>query len=144
MKDEYECLRLENQLCFPLYAAARKITSLYTPYLKPLGLTYTQYIVFMVLWETDGIPVTELCKKLFLDSGTITPLLKTLEKNGYVQRKRGTQDERVVNVYLTKEGKALRDKAKNVPACVGNCVHLSKEDAGDLYRILYEILNKPE
>ena len=110
-----EMLKLENQLCFPLYAASRQVVSLYTPYLKELGLTYTQYIVFLVLWEKDGIPVGELGKKLYLDNGTLTPLLKKLEGGGYVTRSRQKDDERVVIVSLTKEGRALKEKARGDP-----------------------------
>jgi len=140
MADKYDSLKLENQLCFPLYAAARKITNIYTPYLKPLGITYTQYIVFLVLWEKDGIPVTKLCEKLFLDSGTITPLLKKLEKSGYVERRRGTTDERVVYIYLTEEGEKLKETAVNIPAQVGGCVRLSPDEAKMMYSMLYKIL----
>ena len=136
----YDALKLENQLCFPLYAAARKITSQYTPYLKPLGITYTQYLVFMVLWEEDHLLVGDLCKKLMLDSGTITPLLKKMEKQGYVTRERCSEDERCVTVSLTDEGRALREKAVDIPMSMSACVKLSPEDAKELYRILYELL----
>ncbi|MBR0152245.1 MAG: iron-containing alcohol dehydrogenase, partial [Lachnospiraceae bacterium] len=103
----YEQLKLENQLCFPLYACARKIVNLYTPYLKPLGLTYTQYIVFMVLWEEKSLPARDLGRKLYLDSGTLTPLLKKLEEEGYVTRERSHEDERVLTVTVTEKGMAL-------------------------------------
>ena len=136
----YDALKLENQLCFPLYAAARKITSQYTPYLKPLGITYTQYLVFMVLWEEDRLLVGDLCKRLMLDSGTITPLLKKMEKQGYVTRERCLEDERCVTVSLTDEGRALREKAVDIPMNVSACVKLPPEDAKELYRILYELL----
>ena len=89
-------LKLENQLCFPLYACAREVVGLYTPYLKPLGLTYTQYLVFLVLWENEKISMSDLCKKLYLDSGTLTPLLKKLETAGYIERIRSQEDERCV------------------------------------------------
>ena len=105
-----EALRLDNQLCFPLYAASRRIISAYTPFLKPLGLTYTQYIVFLVLWEKDGVTVGEIGERLHLDNGTLTPLLKKMEKSGYVSRERSSKDERVVLITLTKEGKAMKKR----------------------------------
>ena len=135
-----EIMKLENQLCFPLYAAARQVTALYTPYLKELGLTYTQYIVFLVLWENDGIPVGELGRRLYLDNGTLTPLLKKLESSGYLTRSRDTADERVVTVALTDEGRALQSKAAHIPEAIGSCINLSERDAVELYRILYQLL----
>ena len=111
--DYHEAMKLSNQLCFPLYAAARNVTGLYTPWLKPLGLTYTQYIVFLVLWEKDGISVTEIGEKLMLDNGTLSPLLKKLEKAGYVERHRRHEDDRVVEITLTDAGRALREKAED-------------------------------
>lgn len=133
----YEQLKLENQLCFPLYACARRVISLYTPYLKPLGLSYTQYLVFLVLWEEDGRTVGEISRKLYLDSGTLTPLLKKLEKDGRVLRKRDETDERVTRIYLTEEGRALREEAKTIPLSVGSCIRLKPEEAGGLYSLLY-------
>lgn len=132
--------KLENQLCFPLYAAARKVVSQYTPHLKKLGITYTQYIVFLVLWAQDCIAVGELCKKLYLDSGTLTPLLKKMEDLGFVRRTRSSEDERVVIVRLTEKGAALCSEAKEIPHEVGKCLRLSPEDAGTLYRLLYQVL----
>jgi len=134
-------LKLRNQLCFPLYAAARKVTNRYTPYLKPLGITYTQYLVFMVLWEEDDVQVGDLCKKLFLDSGTLTPLLKKMEENGYVERYRCADDERCVKIRLTDAGRAVKDKVKDVPDCIGACVPLSQEEAATLYLLLYKLLD---
>lgn len=142
MNDEYSCLKLENQLCFPLYAAARKITGQYTPFLKPLGITYTQYIVLMVLWEKDKVSVGDLCTKLYLDSGTLTPLLKKMEDKGWIIRSRSKEDERVVHIQLTEEGMNLRDACKTIPAKVGACVPLNPEDAQKLYSILYQILGE--
>ena len=138
--DQFEALKLANQLCFPLYAAARNVTGLYTPYLKPLGLTYTQYLVFLVLWEKDGISVTEIGEKLMLDNGTLSPLLKKMEQAGYIERKRSREDERVVEITLTEEGKALQEKAKDVPAQVSDCIDLPPEKAQTLYALLYELL----
>ena len=138
--DYHEAMKLENQLCFPLYAAARKITGLYTPHLKPLDLTYTQYIVLLVLWEGHEITVGELCRRLYLDSGTISPLLKKLESAGYVVRTRTKEDERVVEIRLTEAGIALQEAVKNIPTEVGSCVKLPPEKAGTLYALLYELL----
>jgi len=134
-------LKLENQLCFPLYASARLVTNLYTPYLKPLGITYTQYIVFLVLWENDNLTVGELGKKLYLDNGTLTPLLKKMEKAGYITRNRSKEDERVVVVSLTAKGKAFRQHCKDIPDCVGNCITLDKDKSVELYKLLYELMN---
>lgn len=142
MKYDYrEAMKLSNQLCFPLYAAARNVTGLYTPYLKELGLTYTQYIVFLVLWEKDGITVGEICEKLMLDNGTVSPLLKKMEQAGYITRTRSSEDDRVVLISLTKEGKDLQKKAKDVPAKVAGCVDLPPEKAKMLYTLLYELLD---
>ena len=141
MQDDYhEAMKLANQLCFPLYAAARNVTGLYTPWLKPLGLTYTQYIVFLVLWEEDGISVTEIGEKLMLDNGTLSPLLKKMEKAGYINRRRSSDDERVVVITLTEEGRALQEKAKDIPRQMAGCVELSPEKAQMLYTLLYELL----
>ena len=139
-----ELLKLDNQLCFPLYAAARQVVSLYTPYLKELGLTYTQYIVFLVLWEKDGIPVGELGRRLYLDNGTLTPLLKKLESAGYVSRSRAKDDERVVTVTLTDQGRELKDKAREIPLKVGSCIALSQSEAQAMYGLLYKLIKGGE
>lgn len=139
--DHHEAMKLANQLCFPLYAAARNVTSLYTPWLKPLGLTYTQYIVFLVLWEKDGISVSEIGEKLMLDNGTLSPLLKKMEQAGYINRRRCREDDRVVEITLTEAGRALQEKAKDVPAKVACCIDLSPEKAQTLYNLLYELLD---
>lgn len=135
-------LKLENQFCFPLYAAARQVTALYTPYLRELGLTYTQYIVFLVLWEKDGISVGELGRKLYLDNGTLTPLLKKLEAAGYLIRTREKEDERVVTVSLTDAGRALKEQAQEIPGKVGRCICLDENEAGTMYALLYKLLKK--
>ena len=135
-----EAMKLENQLCFPLYAAARTITGLYTPYLKKLNLTYTQYIVMLVLWENDGITVGEICKKLMLDSGTLSPLLKKMSSLGYLEKHHSKDDERSVLIYLTEQGRALQEQAKDIPMQIGNCVKLEPEKAKQLYSLLYELL----
>lgn len=140
MKPE-EALKLENQLCFPLYAAARKVTGAYTPLLKPLGITYTQYIVLLVLWEKDGQTVGAIGDLLHLDNGTLTPLLKKMETEGIVTRLRSKEDERRVTIQLTEKGKVLKKQAEDIPAKIGACIHLSQEDARSLYRILYQILD---
>jgi len=137
----YDRLKLENQLCFPLYACARKVVNHYTPYLKPLGLTYTQYIVFLVLWEEKCVQVKDLCKKLHLDSGTLTPLLKKMEEAGYVTRERCHEDERVLTVTVTEKGMALREQAKEIPEKIGRCVPLDEKEAKELYRLLYQLLD---
>ncbi len=145
MADTYEQLRLKIQLCFPLYACSRKIVNSYTPFLKPLGLTYTQYIVFLVLWEEGSSTVGELGKKLFLDEGTLTPLLKKMADKGYVKRERLKEDERVTRISLTAEGEALKEKCKDIPYKIAKTVTpLNKEDAADLYRILYKILENQD
>ena len=140
--DYRESMKLDHQLCFPLYAAARNVTGLYTHWLKPQGLTYTQYIVFLVLWEKDGISVTEIGEKLMLDNGTLSPLLKKMEKAGYIERRRSQEDERVVVITLTEKGKALQKKVKDVPGNVAGCIDLSPEKAQMLYALLYELLEK--
>ncbi len=140
MDKKYDALKLENQLCFPLYAAAREVVKRYRPYLDAIDLTYTQYITMMVMWEQKEITVKTLGEKLFLDSGTMTPVLKSLEAKGYVTRKRSTIDERSVSVFLTDSGEALKEKAVDIPAKVAGCVGLSGEEGLQLYKILYKIL----
>jgi DNA-binding MarR family transcriptional regulator len=115
MKDKSEVLYLENQLCFPLYAASRLTTQIYTPLLDELGLTYPQYLVLLVLWQHGEMPVTEICNKLLLESNTVTPLLKRLEKKGIVNRRRSESDERSVIVSLTREGTDLKERAISIP-----------------------------
>ncbi len=141
-KDKNEMMKLENQLCFPLYAAARSVTGLYTPWLKQLGLTYTQYITFLVLWEKDGITVGEICDRLMLDNGTVSPLLKKMESTGYISRSRSTEDDRVVVITLTEKGRDMKAKAKDIPEKVGECIDLPVEKAVKLYELLYELLGK--
>ena len=140
VKNEFDNLKLENQICFPLYAASNKVIRQYKPFLEKLNLTYTQYITMMCLWENNQINVKELGNKLFLDSGTLTPLLKKLEQKGYIKRNRDKGDQRNLIVTITKQGMDLRNQAKDVPTCVAKCVNLSKEEAINLYGILYKIL----
>lgn len=136
----YDALKLDNQLCFPLYAASREVIKRYHPYLAELGITYTQYIAMMVLWEEEKISVKELGNRLFLDSGTLTPVLKSLEEKGYVNRRRSTEDERVLIVEATEAGNALRERAVDIPEKIAGCVRLDTEDAIQLYRLLYKVL----
>lgn len=142
--ENYPQLMLESQLCFPLYAAARQVVNSYTPYLKPLGLTYTQYIVFLCLWEYGETTVGDLCRRLHLDNGTITPLIKRMEQDGYVLRHRCCEDERVVRIRLTEKGWELREKVREIPGNVGKCVRLSEQDAMVLYQLLYRLLQAKE
>ncbi len=138
--DRYAALRLDNQLCFPLYAASREIIRLYRPHLEALDLTYTQYITMMVLWEEREISVKLLGQRLYLDSGTLTPLLKSLEAKDYVTRTRSETDERVVLVRLTEKGLALQERALAVPAGMRACVRLTDDEAATLYKLLYKLL----
>ena len=138
--DYNEALKLNNQLCFPLYSAARKITSAYTPYLSPLNLTYTQYIVFMVLWEKDNITVNEISERLLLDTGTISPVLKKMEQNSYLTRNRNKEDERQVIISLTDKGKKMKEKCKSIPLQLANNQTLTPEEGKQLYELLYKFL----
>lgn len=138
--ESYDSLKLENQLCFPLYAASREVIKRYTPFLKALDLTYTQYIAMMVLWHEKEISVKDLGAKLFLDSGTLTPVLKSLEEKGYVVRRRSPDDERVVLVAATEQGEELKERALSVPEKVSGCVRLEPDDALKLYELLYKVL----
>ncbi len=140
MEKNYDSLKLKNQLCFPLYAASREILRKYTPFLKELNLTYTQYIVMMVMWEEKSLTVGDLGKKLYLDTGTLSPLLKAMEEKGLLVRSRKKDDERVVTVSITPKGAALREKAVSVPAEIGKCISLSPEEAKVLYGILYKLI----
>jgi DNA-binding MarR family transcriptional regulator len=140
--DKYDTLKLENQLCFPLYAASREIIKQYRPFLDEIGITYTQYVVMMVLWENRCISVKKLGEELYLDSGTLTPVLKSLADKGYITRKRCQKDERVLIVSLTEEGKQLREKAVEIPSQMAACVNVSKEEAEVLHKLLYKILER--
>ena len=137
-----EAMKLENQLCFPLYAAARNVVNLYTPLLKPLGLTYTQYIVMMVLWEEKQVNEKFLCETLCLKSNTITPLLKKLQAKGYIQKTKDSSDERNVIITLTEAGDSLKDRALCVPETIAQEYHLEPEEAAVLYKTLYKILDQ--
>ncbi len=138
----YDMLKLENQLCFPLYACSKEIIRKYKPYLDPLGLTYTQYITLMALWEEDNVTVKSLGEKLYLDSGTLTPLLKKMEGQNLIKRVRSADDERNVYITLTEEGHLLKDKALSVPENIGKCISLSREEAVFLHQTLHKILKQ--
>lgn len=140
MEKNYDSLKLKNQLCFPLYAASREIMRKYTPILKNLNLTYTQYIVMMVMWEHKSLKVGDISSCLYLDTGTLSPLLKSMEEKGLVKRVRDKNDERVVTITITPEGEALKEKALSVPEEMGKCMNISPEDAQVLYKILYKII----
>ena len=142
MADKYDSLKLENQLCFPLYACAKEVVKKYKPFLDELDITYTQYIAMMVMWEHKTMNVKELGEYLFLDSGTLTPLLKTLEKKGFVTRARSKEDERNLIVSVTEEGLALRDRALDIPKKVVGCIQLEKEEAKELYVLLHKLMEK--
>lgn len=143
MSDTYEQLKLKNQLCFPLYACSRKIVNAYTPYLKPLGLTYTQYLVFMVLWEKKEATVGELGSTLYLDAGTLSPLLKKIEIEGLIARTHPENDERVTSVKLTAKGEKLKEACKDIPFKVVSVVgSFDKKEIEQLYGLLYKILDQ--
>ncbi len=140
-RENYEQLRLENQLCFPLYACAKEVVRRYRKPLEPLQITYTQYIAMLAFWEYGSMTEKELGNRLMLDSGTLAPLLKRLEKQGLVVRARSEEDERSLIISLTKEGEALKEKAADVPAQMAGCLALNQEEAMVLYRLLYKALS---
>ena len=137
----YDALLLDRQLCFPLYACAREVVKRYTPVLEEIGLTYTQYITMLVLWETPCMTSKQIGKRLRLDSGTLTPVLKKLEQRGLILRRRDASDERNLLVELTEEGSALRERAVEIPPRVGACLNLEPEDALQLYALLHRMLD---
>ena len=140
MSSKYDCLKLKSQLCFPLYACAKEIIRRYKPFLDQVDLTYTQYITMMALWENESMNVRELGSRLFLDSGTLTPLLKKLENKGYIKRSRSKEDERNLIVTLTDKGWELREEMLSIPRSMASCVDLDQQEAADLYRLLYKVL----
>ena len=140
----HEQLFLKNQLCFPLYAAAKEVVRLYKPHLDRLGLTYTQYITMLALWEHRTANIKTLGEYLNLDSGTLTPLLQKLEQRGYIRRIRSGEDERIVNIELTEIGDALQERAADIPAMMRACLPLSDADARQLYTLLYRVLGKQD
>ena len=134
-------LLLKNQLCFPLYSASKEVVRRYTPLLKPFNLTYTQYIAMMALWENKSLDVKALGELLFLDSGTLTPLLKKLEEKGLVLRQKTNKDGRQLIVSLTQKGKDLKREIQTVPHQIGSCVDLSPEEGAELKRLLLKVLS---
>ena len=137
---ESKLLKLDNQLCFPLYVCSKEIIRKYKPYLDKIELTYTQYITMMVLWEVKQINVKSLGEKLFLDSGTLTPLLKKLENKEYITRIKSENDERKLIISITKKGENLKTLAKDIPISIGKCLNLNKEEKEKLYKLLNKIL----
>ncbi len=142
MEEKYKSLSLRSQLCFPLYAASRETIKRYRPHLDKIGLTYTQYIVMMVFWEEKTQNVKQLGEKLYLDSGTLTPVLKTLEAKGYLRRSRSKEDERVLNVEITDAGEELKDKALFIPTEMVKHVALTREETYTLYKLLHKLLEE--
>ena len=140
MEKKYDCLKLENQLCFPIYLCSKEIINHYTPMLKEINLTYTQYIVMMYFWENEESNVKELGKTLLLDSSTLTPLLKKLESKGFIKRERSSVDERNLMLSITDEGKKLKEKALEIPKKMGKCLNLSNSEAAELYKLMYKVL----
>ncbi len=143
-KSSYDALKLQNQVCFPLYACTKELVRQYGPYLKKLDLTYTQYIVMMVLWEMERVSSRELAELLHLDYGTLTPVLKRLEQAGYVTRQRDPQDERLLTLSLPEDGRDLKDRAVAIPPAIAGCMGLTPEEFGTLYRLAYKALKNME
>ena len=139
-EQNYDALKIENQLCFPLYACSREVIKQYKPYLDKMDLTYTQYVVMLALWEEKEMTVKALGDRLYLDSGTLTPLLKKLEAKGYITRTRSRKDERTLLVGVTESGAALREVAMEIPRAIRQHTELTREEAEILYRLLYKIL----
>ncbi|MEW9702518.1 MarR family winged helix-turn-helix transcriptional regulator [Paenibacillus sp. SI8] len=140
--DPNDSLKLENQICFMVYACSREMTKLYKPLLDAIGLTYTQYATMLALWDKDGVTVTELGERLYLDSGTLTPLLKKLEVIGLLTRTRAVDDERRVIIELTDQGKALRQRATDIPGQLSCQVGMDAKEAGEFREHVTELLRK--
>ncbi len=140
----YESLKLCNQVCFPLYACSKELVRQYTPYLKKLDLTYTQYLVMMVLWEREEVSSRELAECLHLDYGTLTPVLKRLEKSELLERQRMEKDERLLAIRITKQGKELQKKAVDIPISMASCIGLTKKEFETLYQLTYKALSNME
>lgn len=141
---KYDSLKLQNQVCFPLYACSKELVRQYGPYLKELDLTYTQYIVMMVLWEKEQVSSRDLAEYLHLDYGTLTPVLKRLDQTGYITRERSREDERLLTITLTDEGRALKEKAVSIPVCISECMGLTREEFETLYVLTYKALGNME
>lgn len=142
IEQNYDVLKLENQMCFPLYACSREVIKQYKPFLDEIDLTYTQYIAMLALWENKEMTVKELGDALYLDSGTLTPLLKKLEHKGYVTRTRSRKDERNLIIAVTEQGQCIKDKAVEMTETINRYTELSKEEVDALYHTLYKILGR--
>ncbi|MCR5663272.1 MAG: MarR family transcriptional regulator [Oscillospiraceae bacterium] len=142
--NDFEALKLEDHLCFPLYAASKELINRGRPYLDRLNLTYTQYLVMLVLWQHGTLNLKELGKKLYLDSGTLTPVLKSLEAKGYLRRYRSSADERVLLLELEEAGRALRERARELPELESGVTGLDEEENAELCRLLYKLLDRME
>lgn len=142
MADRYDTLKLENQFCFPLYACSNELVKAYKPYLDELNLTYTQYLTMIVMWEHEKLRVIDISRYLYLNSSTLTPLLKRLEEKGYLKRQRSAQDKRDLIVTLTDSGKILKERAVSVSQRLGACVEFEAQKIQVLYTLLYEVLDK--
>ena len=140
--DNNDVLKLENQVCFPLYACSKEIIKKYKPFLDEINLTYTQYITMMILWDEKLISLKDIGKKLYLDSGTLTPLLKKLEEQGLIKRKRDKLDERNLLITITKQGELLKEKASTIPYSIQKCFDLTEDEYIVLYKVLYKILDQ--
>lgn len=140
--NKFDALKIENQLCFPLYACAKEIVKKYKPFLDEIGLTYTQYITMMVMWEQKEMNVKTLGEFLYLDSGTLTPVLKKLESKEYITRQRSKEDERNLIITITSKGEVLKKRAVHIPEEIRKCMFVSPEEAKMLYGILYKILGQ--
>ncbi len=139
---KYDILKLDNQLCFPIYVASREIIQSYNQYFGELDITYPQYLVLMVLWEEGEMTVNNIGKRLHLDSGTLTPLLKRMETKDLIIRNRCKTDERTVKINLTDKGKQLREKAVKIPSELAKDITLTREEAETLKRLIYKLINK--
>ena len=142
MRNNDRCLELDRQRCFPMYVASKEILRKYTPYLDELGITYTQYIVMLVLWGEEKISMRDLSKRVYLDSGTLTPLLDKLERKGLIERSRNKNDIRTVDIAITAKGVWLKVQAREIPKKIGKCLALSPREAYELSKILKKILKK--
>ena len=142
--ENYDGLKLQNQVCFPLYACSKELIRQYGPCLKELNLTYTQYIVMMVLWEKERVSSRELAGCLHLDYGTLTPVLKRLDQAGYLTRARAAEDERLLTLTLTEKGRALKTRAAAIPPAIAECMGLTPEEFGALYALTYKALKNME
>lgn len=142
MKDKFDVLKLENQICFPIYACSKEIIKKYRPLLRELDLTYTQYLVMLIMWEYKSMKIKELGEKLLLDSGTITPVVKSLEKKGFVEKRRSDEDERIVEVSVTELGWISREKAVEIPSKLIECIGLDEKEGIQLYSLIRKLLLK--